>query len=121
MRCADCVAGTHNHRGECQGPVYERRGDLGGNSWITNEVIGLCQCIDDSQMIIEQRALQVAALRASINEALVECLFFTMKDDDGCVICVDGDVDTQDIAETVFEYLKREGWTMLNGGVPSAS
>lgn len=116
----------HNHRGECRGPVtetvYVGRGtfDPIGTPW-SKEVIGLCQCIDDSQMIEIDRKLQVDALRAAIDYSLNDGIYFTLRDTNGHVTCVDGDVDTQDLAETLFEHLKHEGWIMLNGGVPDGS
>lgn len=125
MRCADCQAGVHNHRGECRGPVAETvyvvRGtfDPIGTPW-SKEVIGLCQCIDDSEMIEIDRKLQVDALRTGIHYVFRECLDFTMVGPKDQVV-VYGDADTQDMAETLFEHLKREGWIMLNGGVPDGS
>lgn len=110
MRCANCQAGHHGHHGQCQAPVYERVGNMG------TEIIGLCQCINDSQVIIADRAEKIAKLRQAIDESLVECVGFAMTDTDGHVNCVDDELDTHVLAETMFDRLADANWMVPGAG-----
>lgn len=121
MKCDPCTLGFHPHRGQCFAAIYQRISSAIGESWIGCEIVGVCACVGDSTGIEAQRKAPVDALRAGIDYALAECLNFTMNDTDGHVTCVDGDADTQDMAETLFEHLRRAGWLMINGGVKDGS
>jgi hypothetical protein len=55
-------------------------------------------------------------MRAALDQALVDCMYFTMVDTDGHVDCVDGYIDTGDLAESVIENLTAAGWTFTVDG-----
>lgn len=49
-------------------------------------------------------------MRRALDKALRECVWYVMSDKDGHVELVDGDIDTESMAEDVIESLRVAGW-----------
>lgn len=52
-------------------------------------------------------------VRAAVDAALKECVYFTMIDQDGHVDVVDGDIDTGDVAEDLINRLSDASWQLV--------